>query len=159
METDLFIDGLLDCLAESGHWYDTVLVFYADHYNTYMMDKDLVMDIKGVDCENLLRHTDFFIWSADTPPMTVEKATSSADILPTLANLFGLDTSGAFLVGHDGLGPNGGYAFFSDGSWCDGRTYWDSATPVTDQNRTAEITRAMKLSALVLSGNYYGNEE
>ena len=56
------------------------------------------MDIKGVDNMNMLQHTDFFIWSADLEATQVDKVTSSVDVLPTIANLFGLDTSGAFLV-------------------------------------------------------------
>lgn len=124
METDLFIGELVDRLTQEGLLEDTVLIFYADHYDYYMMDDQLNMQIKGVDNGNLLQHTDFFIWSADLAPTQIDKVTSSLDVLPTVANLFGLDTSGAFLAGHDGLGDQGGYVFFSDGSWYDGTTYW-----------------------------------
>lgn len=120
METDLFIGELVDRLTQEGLLEDTVLIFYADHYDYYMMDDQLNMQIKGVDNGNLLQHTDFFIWSADLAPTQIDKVTSSLDVLPTVANLFGLDTSGAFLAGHDGLGDQGGYVFFSDGSWYDG---------------------------------------
>lgn len=160
METDLFIGELMDKLEESGHLEDTVLIFYADHYNYYMMDDELNMEIKGVDNGNLLQHTDFFIWSADLEAQQVEKVTSTLDILPTVANLFDLDTTGAFLAGHDGLGDQGGYVFFADGSWYDGTTYWSSKSGETgDQERSAEITRVTTLSNRVLSGNYYAQME
>lgn len=155
IETDLFIGELMDKLTESGHLEDTVLVFYADHYNKYMMDNDLEMELKGVQHLNLLEHTDFFLWSKDLPAGQVEKVTTSLDVLPTLANLFGLDTTGAFLAGHDGLGDQGGYAFFNDGSWFDGETYWASNGGKGDPERSAEISRITTLSNWVLAGDYY----
>jgi phosphoglycerol transferase MdoB-like AlkP superfamily enzyme len=87
----------------------------------------------------------------------VDKVTSSLDVLPTVANLFGLDTTGAFFAGHDGLGDQGGYVFFADGSWYDGETYWDSSTDGGDAQRTAAINRLTTLSNRVLAGNYYAS--
>ncbi len=157
METDRFVGELVDKMEESGHADDTVLIFYADHYNYYMMNDDLNMDIKGVDNMNLLQHTDFFLWSRDLPAGQVEKVTSTVDVLPTLANLFGLDTAGAFLAGHDALGDQGGYVFFNDGSWFDGETYWASSGGKGDPERSAEISRVTTLSNWVLAGDYYGD--
>ena len=158
METDLFVQELVEKLEESGHLDDTVLVFYPDHMNFYLQDDALEMELRGVDNSNLLLKTDFFIWSSDLPAAQVEKVTSSLDVLPTLANLFDLDTAGAFLVGHDGLGDQGGYVFFNDGSWYDGETYWDSESREEgDPVRTAEINRVRSLASKVLAGNYYGS--
>lgn len=153
METDRFVGDLVDALEEKNLLQDTVLVFYADHYNYYMMNDELNMMIKNVDNINLLTHTDFFIWSADLEEQTViEKVTSSVDVLPTITNLFGLDTSGAFFAGHDGLGDQGGYTFFDDGSAFDGHYYNSTAgtNPYTN-----EITSLIGLSNRVLGGNYY----
>ena len=158
METDRFVGELMEKLEESGHADDTALIFYADHYNYYMMDDALNMDIKGVDNMNMLQRTDFFIWSQDLPAGQVEKVTSTVDVLPTLANLFGLDTTGAFLVGHDGLGDQGGYVFFNDGSWFDGETYWASNSgDGGDPEKTAEIAQITTLSNWALAGDYYRN--
>lgn len=156
METDRMIGELVDKLEASGHLDDTVLVFYADHYNYYMMDDGLNMDIKGVDNMNMLQNTNFFIWSKDVTPTQVEKVTASVDVLPTVANLFGLDTTGAFFVGHDGLGDQGGYVFFADGSWYDGETYWFSKQEEGgDPARSSEISQVISMSNSVLAGNYY----
>ena len=157
METDRFIGDLMTRLEESGLAEDTVVVFYADHYNYYMMDDALNMTIKGVDNMNMLQHTDFFIWSGDLEAGQVDKVTSTLDVLPTLANLFGLDTTGAFLIGHDGLGDQGGYVFFNDGSWYDGETYWASNSgDGGDQEKSAQISRVLALSNSLLAGDYYG---
>lgn len=160
METDRFIGELMDKLRESGHDKDTVLVFYADHYNYYMMDDALNMELKGVDNMNMLQHTDFFIWANGIEPTQIDKVTATPDVLPTVANLLGLDTTGAFLVGHDGLGDQGGYVFFADGSWFDGERYWSSTSGETgNAERTAEISRLTTLSNRILAGNYYSNLE
>ena len=157
METDRFIGDLMTRLEESGLAEDTVVVFYADHYNYYMMDDALNMTIKGVDNMNMLQHTDFFIWSQDLAAGQVDKVTSTLDVLPTLANLFGLDTTGAFLIGHDGLGDQGGYVFFNDCRWYDGETYWASNSGGgRDPEKTAQISRIMSLNNSLLAGDYYG---
>lgn len=153
METDRFVGELVDALEEKGLLQDTVLAFYADHYNYYMMDDALNMKIKEVENLNLLTHTDFFIWSAEQQEQTVvEKVTASVDVLPTLANLFGLDTTGAFFAGHDGLGEEGGYVFFDDGSAFDGAYYNSAAGPTPYTNQAAAL---ISLSNRVLGGNYY----
>ena len=159
METDRFIGDLMTRLEETGLAEDTVVVFYADHYNYYMMDDALNMQIKGVDNMNMLQHTDFFLWSKDLEAGQVDKVTSTLDVLPTLANLFSLDTTGAFLPGHDGLGDQGGYVFFNDGSWYDGETYWASGSGEEgDPEKSAQINRIMTLNNNLLAGDYYGRK-
>ena len=156
METDLFVTELMDSLEESGLMDDTVVVFYPDHMNFYLQDEALEKELRGVKENNLLLQTDFFIWTPDIRAQKVKKVTSSLDVLPTLANLFDLDTHGAFLVGHDAFGDQGGYVFFNDGSWYDGKTYWDSESrDGGDPERNAEINRVRSLASKVLAGHYY----
>lgn len=159
METDQFVGEFMAKLEQTGLAEDTVVVFYADHYNYYMMNDALNMQIKGVDNMNMLQHTDFFIWSKDLKAGQVDKVTSTLDVLPTLANLFGLDTTGAFLPGHDGLGDQGGYVFFNDGSWYDGEVYWSSGSgDGGDPEKAAQISRIMSLNNSLLAGDYYGRK-
>ena len=106
-ETDRFVGELMAALERGGYLENTVVAFYADHYNYYMMNDALNMEIKGVDSLDLLQHTDFFIYAQGQPPRTVEKYTSSLDVLPTLANLFGLDAQYAYLTGDDAFSPEG----------------------------------------------------
>lgn len=143
-ETDIFIGELMEALEESGHLDDTVVVFYADHYNYYMLNDALLMDIKGVGSSNLLQHTDFFIYSRDTAPRTVEKYTSSLDVLPTLANLFGLDAEYGLLAGDDAFSDAGGYVFFNDNTWIG-----------SEEDLAQQIARRRRISGLLLAGNYW----
>lgn len=146
METDLFVQELMEELEASGLLENTVVAFYADHYNYYMLDDTLNMDIKGVDSLNLLQHTDFFLYSKDVEPQTVDKLTSSIDVLPTLANLFGLDAQYELLTGSDIFSDGGGYVFFNDNTWLGG-----------EGDLAAEITLRRRINSLLLAGDYWAN--
>ena len=140
METDAYIAELVDALESSGRADDTVVIFYADHYNYYMLNDALNMIIKGVDNLNLLQHTDFFIYAPGVEPMTVEKYTSGIDILPTIANLFGLDAPYPLLTGDDAFSDGGGYVFFNDN------------TVIGDGGSTAEAIKRRHISSIILDG-------
>lgn len=157
METDAFIKALMERLEEDGVLDDTVLVFYADHYNYYMMNDDLNMEIKGVDNLNLLQHTDFFIYAKDLKAQRVEKVTSSLDILPTLTNLFALEDQDAVYIGNDAFSNQGGYAFFNDGAWYDSGGYYSADQSVTEESklRSLEISTSFQMSNLILKSDYY----
>lgn len=146
METDLFVKELMSQLEASGHLDDTVVIFFADHYNYYMLDDNLNMDIKGVNNLNLLQHTDCFIYSADTEAQTVEKYTSTLDILPTLANLFDLDADYSLMTGDDAFSPQGGYVFFNDNSTVGG-----------SGDLTAEVSLRRRMNTLLLNSDYWGS--
>jgi phosphoglycerol transferase MdoB-like AlkP superfamily enzyme len=142
METDEFVRLLMEKLEADGLLENTAVVFYADHYNYYMMNDALNMDIKGVDTLDLLQHTDFFIYSKDLPPRQVEKVTSSIDVLPTLANLYGLDAQYSYLTGDDAFSDGGGYVFFNDNTCYGG-------------GGTEEVVERRKISSLLLASDFW----
>lgn len=144
METDLFIKDLMSKLQEDGMLENTVVAFYADHYNYYMLDDPLVMDIKGVDSMNMLQHTDFFIYSKDLEPRSVEKYSSTLDVLPTLANLFGLDADYGLMAGDDIFSDAGGYVIFNDNTWVG-----------TEEDVSQEILTRRQINAKLLEGDYW----
>lgn len=143
-ETDAFIGALMAALEERGLLEDTVVAFYADHYNYYMLDDALNMDIKGVDSLDLLQHTDFFIYSRSLEAQTVEKVTSSIDVLPTLANLFGLEADYELLAGDDAFSEDGGYVFFNDNTFVG-----------TQEDVSAEIVERRRINQLLLTGDWW----
>ena len=149
METDVFIGMLMERLEAEGRLEDTVLIFYADHCNYYLVDNPLLMDIKGVDDLNKADHVDWFIYDGGKTTGTVEKVTSSLDVLPTIANLFGLDADYSAMIGHDAFSDDGGWAFWLDGTWFDG----------TEWSRTVreDIEQQKKMSQLMLAGNYFAD--
>ena len=147
METDLFIGMLLEQLEADGRLEDTVLIFYADHCNYYLLDNTLLKDIKGVDDLNQADNTDWFIYDGGKTTGTVDKVTSSLDVLPTIANLFGLDADYAAMIGHDAFSEDGGWSFWLDGSWFDG-TQWSREV-------RQDIEEQKKMSQLILAGDWF----
>ena len=142
-ETDLFIKALVEQLEADGLLEHTVLAFYSDHYNYYVLDDTIVMDQKGVYDENLIQSTAFFIYSKDIVPQQISKVTSSVDILPTLVNLFDLNTDGRYYVGNDAFSSNGGYVIFKDYSWFDGTIYSNAITEDMDMDYISQINESV----------------
>lgn len=157
--TDELIGQLYDRLEADELLENTVLAFYSDHYDYYVQKRELILDIKGVEDFDMASHTPFFIYEKNTAPQEITKAISSIDILPTLVNLFGLDTDGRYYVGNDAFSSNGGYAIFKNFSWYDGETYWNTTMPgeLTPeiQARNEEITHRLEMSWDAMKVNYF----
>lgn len=125
METDAFIGRLWEQLQADGHYKDTVLMFYADHYGKYMSDTEFLCQIKGVQSGSPdLYRTPFFLYAENLKPQKVEKYTSTVDIAPTLVSLFGLEADRRYYAGDDIFGDLGGVVIFPNYSWYDGSTYY-----------------------------------
>lgn len=116
---DDFFARLLKELEEHGRLENTVIVAMTDHYTYgYSNDQEL-MELSGLKegQELLLENTPCFIWSADAPDITISKTLNTADLVPTVLNLLGIQSPYTFL-GSDAFDPNyAGYAIFPDGSW------------------------------------------
>ena len=161
-ETDVFIGMLVESLEADGLLDDTVLVFYSDHYNHYVTDNNILAKYKGTDNTNLYCNIPFFIYSKDTEAMDVDKVIGTYDILPTIVNLFDLDTDGRYYVGNDAFSDNGGYVFYSDGSWVDSETYFDissSAPTELSALRNTEITERLNSSSDAIKIDYFKFKE
>ena len=157
-ETDLFIGELFQALEENNLLNDTVVVFYSDHYNYYVMNDALVMQYKGVYDMNLLQRTPFFLYYSGWEGEVIDKVNSSVDVLPTLANLFGLDTTGAWYAGSDIFSEEPGFVFFADSSWYDG-TWYSALDEIPDQTyaaqRAQQIQNIFDISRKILLSDYY----
>ncbi len=158
-ETDLFIKALMERLEADGYLDNTVLAFYSDHYDYYVLDDGIIMEQKQVYDSNLIQHTAFFIYDKNTEPYTVTKVTSTIDILPTIVNLFDLNTDGRYYIGNDGMSDNGGYVIFKDYSWYDGTIYWNTSetADMTEEisKRNDEIQKRLKMSWDTMNIDYY----
>ena len=166
---DLFV-RLLAELQATGQLENTVIVAMTDHY-TYLYDnKDEMLSLSGLTGENqlLLEKTPCFIWSADCPSLEVDKTLNTADLLPTVLNLMGMNPDWQYL-GQDAFDPNyEGYCVFPDGSWIsDGVVYQSGKVIVNMKNKTCtdEYLEYMRqkaqsfihISNLLLTSDYYAN--
>ncbi len=108
---------LLQELEAAGQLENTVIVAMTDHYTYGYKNTQELLALSGVEEELLLEKTPCFIWTADGPSVAVTKTLNTADLLPTVLNLLGINSPHAYL-GQDAFDPRYvGYALFPDGSW------------------------------------------
>ena len=115
---DLFA-RLLTELEAKGQLENTVIVAMTDHYTYLYDDKKEMTELSGLTGKSklLLEKTPCFIWSPDAPAVQVEKTLNTADLVPTLMNLMGVDTPWEYL-GCDAFDPSyPGYVIFPNGDW------------------------------------------
>lgn len=147
-ETDYMVELLLQNLEEKSLLDDTVIAVFTDHYLYTLTDQTIIEGYKGTS-NNLINKTPFFIWTTDNETKKVTEVTSQLNILPILANLFGLEYHPNYYIGSDALGDTyTGLVFFSDYSWYDGKVYVDGG----------EVTNGKYIDPLALEDkNYYIN--
>lgn len=169
---DLFAE-LKQQLAQTGHLDDTVVVAFTDHYTYGMTDQGIVNEKSGVSSKEerlLVEKTPCFIWANGMQPQTVDKTLNTADILPTVANLLGVQGQYSYL-GRDAFDSSyPGYAIFADGGWItdevfyhDGavvKEFYDGASAKVDIDAMNATARDfVNISNLLLSSDYYAQEE
>lgn len=125
---DDFFGRLLRALESEGQLENTVIIGVTDHYTYGYKNLEALAELSGTDRKLLMEKTPCFIWSSDLEPARVEKTANTADLLPTLLNLFGVETDYKY-IGSDVFDSSySGFVPFSDGSWIDGRYAFDAST-------------------------------
>lgn len=161
---------LLQELEAAGQLENTVIIGVTDHYTYGYKNMQELYSHSGVEDTLLLEKTPCFVWSADCTPQTVEKTLNTADFLPTMLNLLGIDSPYSYL-GQDAFDPNyEGYALFPDGSWISGGVVYKMMGKhgvmlenTTGKNVPEEYIRKMndkvmvfiRMSNLLLTSDYY----
>ncbi len=162
---------LLQELEEHGQLENTVIVAYTDHYSYGFKDVELMMERSGVDQLLLLEKTPCFIWSAGGTAMEVDKTLNTADLLPTLLNLLGIDSSYPY-IGQDAFDEAyAGYALFPNGSWIsDGVAYSSDSKQVISlkpgkrapEEKLSQMAQLLSefvyINNLILETDYYSQE-
>lgn len=119
--TDDSIKIILNELETRGILEDTVLVFFTDHY-AYSMNEEMVSKQKKETDKDLLNKVPFFIYDGGKTKKKVDKINSNIDILPTIADLFGLSYNPNIYLGNSIFADDFKEAIpFSNGSWYDGK--------------------------------------
>ena len=159
---------LLSELEARGELENTVIVAMTDHYAYGFKNVELMLEKSGVEDTLLLEKTPCFIWSAEGPALQVEKTLNTADLLPTVLNLLGVDSPYDYL-GQDAFDSRyEGYALFPDGSWvCDGVAYSTAtedvhllredavADPVKMEKIAQYLNDFVRINNLILETDYY----
>ena len=169
IELELAVESLVAQLDEAGRLEDTVIVLSADHYPYGLTDEEY-SELLGhpVDPVFEIFENSLILWSADLEePVYVDKYCSSLDVMPTLANLFGLEYDSRLIMGSDILSDDNALVIFSNYSFINDTGYYDSTTgqftawdgrevPTQSvEDMVAEVQNRMAYSAVILDYDYY----
>ena len=159
--TDEFLNKLLYRLEQDGRIDDTVVILFSDHY-AYGYDIDYLKKVKGTNEKNLLEKTPFIIWSKNIKPVTIDTLMDTADIAPTVANMFGLPFSTNSYLATDVFSDNHEpFVYFEDYSWFDGIIYYygqkinQQANYISSINN--KVKEIIKINNDILYTDYYQN--
>lgn len=160
---------LIDGLTASGKLDDTVIVLFGDHYpyglSTNTINSVLDYDT-GVDYES--ERVPFVIYNSKMEAKVFKEYTSYVNILPTVANLFGLNYDPRLYMGTDLLSKDyKSLVVFADGSWKNEYAYYNASKSdieyFTDKTYSIEelqqinnnISNKINMSSLAIKNNYF----
>lgn len=157
--TDDAITILIDELKAQKKLKNTVLIFFGDHYS-YSIDADLLKEQKKESDRNLLTKTPFIIYDGGKHKKEIAKVNSTLDILPTIADLFGLDYNPNVYSGYSVFDENyKGLVVFSDKSWYDGNVYYKSDTTSFDNeyiiNNNKYVDEVLTIGGKIVESDYF----
>ncbi len=163
--TDDMFAGLLSRLEEEGLLENTVIAAFTDHYVYGYPDQEYVQEESEAAGSSILQRTPFFIYSREFEGngLEVDKVLQTTDILPTLANLFGLKVP-ENVMGNDAFDENyPGYVIFPSLTWLTGQTYMKNGSVVWNNGMTEEeieqmnefVQRCYVVNDLILNTDYY----
>lgn len=166
---DNAIGELLQELEDSGKLEDTVIMLFADHY-PYGLSDDVFSEIAKYDTSSNgdIDRTPFIIYNPSLEAKKFDDYTTFVNILPTLANLFGLDYDPRMYAGTDLLSDSyEGIVVFADGSWRTDVAYYDATkgklnylgeATYTDEEIikiNTKVKNEMKMDNLAIKTNYF----
>lgn len=160
---------LLDGLEKRKILDDTVIVMFGDHY-PYGLPTDMINSVLDYDVskEYEAERTPFVIYNSKEKGKVIYDYTTYVNIVPTIANLFGLDYDPRLYTGEDLFNDDyESIAIFADGSWKNDKAYYNSAEGTIKYYRSDEysveelqkinssITNKINMSNLAIKNNYY----
>ena len=162
IELDRALELLLARLDEAGVLENTVIALAGDHY-PYGLTNDEISEFKGhaVDEEYELYESAFLLWTPGMEPQTVDKLCCNMDILPTLANLFGLEYDSRLLMGRDIFSDSEGFVIFRDRDWISERGTRSDLLAAGEAEEAyvravdSKVANMFDVSALILDRDYY----
>ncbi len=130
MEFDKAISYLIDELKTANMFDDTIIIIYGDHY-AYGVDKE---DIWKIDPTNKPKGDELAIHnipmimvaSDGISPGIYQQYFSTIDLMPTIANLFGLNIDYKAAFGNDAFQNDTMVVRFADGSFISSHFRYDS---------------------------------
>ncbi len=141
---------LVEQLEAAGVADRTVIALATDHY-PYGLEKEVIDELIGHEVEETfeLYKSTLIIWSPSMEePVEVDKYCTAIDIVPTLANLFGLEYDSRLYMGKDILSTSEGLVMFQDKSFITDRVMYNAAngevTSLTEEELPEDYIKIMK---------------
>lgn len=152
-DTDNFLNILLEKLEDEGKLDDVVLVLASDHYSYGYSDIDYVAQKKEtINDRKDLQKTPFVIWSKDLQHHDIDTILDTADILPTLFNLLGVEYDPKYYMGEDVFSNNhDDFVWFSDGTYIKSKECL-----LSNEAILTKINYNISKNKAILLTNYYG---
>ncbi len=159
----------MEQLELAGELENTVIVLSGDHYPYGLTDEELY-ELAGYEQEKKFEkfRSTLIIWSASMEEaVVVDKVCSSLDVMPTIANLMGLEYDSRLVMGRDILSDSSGLVIFNDRSWITDLGRYDAKqnlfTPIEGvtisetyaKNILKKVNNAFYYSAKILEKDYY----
>lgn len=147
--TDNFLKVLLERLEEDGILDETTIVLFTDHYAYGYDDEEVIAELKNIDDPNEIDKTPFVIWNSQIESEEIDTILDTADILPTLANLFDLDWDANNYLGTDVFSESHeDFVYFKDGSYIssDGKDY------------SKQVAQKLQINDDILITDYYNTK-
>jgi len=140
-ELEKALTYLVEQLEAAGVAERTVIALATDHY-PYGLEKDVIDELVGHEVEETfeLYKSTLILWSPSMKqPIEVDKYCTAIDIVPTLANLFGLEYDSRLYIGKDILSTSEGLVMFQDKSFITDRMMYNAATGEVTSLTTEEL--------------------
>ena len=168
MEFDQSVEYLINSLKSAGKLEDTVIVISGDHH-PYGLTIEEREELAGADIDPVFEdfRSTLMIWNSEMEPVQVDKYCSSLDVMPTLANLFGLEYDSRLVMGSDILSDSPALVMFSNRSYITDYGRYNSVTDTFTLNEGAEVSDSyaaevlnivndkFEYSAKILENDYY----
>ncbi|MBR5381953.1 MAG: LTA synthase family protein, partial [Oscillospiraceae bacterium] len=138
METDQAMALLLERLEEAGRLEDTVIVLSGDHY-PYALEPEQLGEIGLPDDNFELYRSSLILWNSGMETEYVDKYCSPIDIMPTLANLFGLEYDSRLVSGSDIFSDAPGLVVFNNRSYITDLGRYNSVTDTFEPAEGADV--------------------
>ena len=155
-ETDNFIKLLIERLEQDNLLDDTVLVLYTDHYLYGYSNPSRWTNITD---PKLSQNTPFIIWNKNIKQEKIDTYNDSADIPPTIFNMFGINYNPNLYLGTDIFSNNHEeFVYFNDYNWLTKDIYYTGKQKY-NQNYIKEISNKVnnkiKINEKMITSNYY----
>ena len=167
MSLDRGIAVLLQGLEQKGVLDDTVIYMFADHYPYGITSEKGKEEILGDTDTYEVYKAPMIIYNPNIEPVTYSTLTSTFDIYPTICDLFGLDDSKAYKVGHsvfddsvERFVPFFDRSFITDCFFYDSR-YDDIPDMCSDlyEEIAYKVNEIFYYSQEILLGDYYSDND